>query len=255
MEDGREVTFQIISDVHIEKEYPKEVLITDVADVSSDTLILAGDIGQLKYRDQLEIFLKSCCDSYERVIYVPGNHEYDDMDYTAANEILESFQEIFDNMEVFIDSTKQIRIGDVVVIGGTFWSCIPDTAEQINPIFHEGEQMSSAMYNYLHHKTKFNIESQIKEIRRTDEFYSVKRKVLVITHYPPTFKRTILGYGNKPSYYYCSNNDSLLKSEKVDCWVAGHTHLKFEFKTQGGTFVVSNPYRGKRYFRKHVISL
>ena len=51
---------QIASDIHIEKIYPKSPEITDYIIPSSETLILAGDIGSIYHYEVLKNFFISC---------------------------------------------------------------------------------------------------------------------------------------------------------------------------------------------------
>ena len=76
MNNDIKYTFQLASDIHIEKLFPSLCSIVDFITPSCKNLILAGDIGSIYYKEQLTHFLRTCADNFETVIFVPGNNEY-----------------------------------------------------------------------------------------------------------------------------------------------------------------------------------
>jgi Icc-related predicted phosphoesterase len=70
-----------------------------------------------------------------------------------------------------------------------------------------------------------------------------KLKLIVITHYCPTYK--VMENCNKKDKYmslYTSNLDEMLDKQKVNTWICGHTHTNFDFISDNGTRVVSNQF-------------
>jgi Icc-related predicted phosphoesterase len=66
-------------------------------------------------------------------------------------------------------------------------------------------------------------------------------KLLVVTHYCPTYK-VLDGYYKKDklSSLYTTNLDYLLCSSKINTWVCGHVHTNFDFISNKGTRVIGN---------------
>ena len=64
-------------------------------------------------------------------------------------------------------------------------------------------------------------------------------KLVVITHYCPSYKALGQSYKRFPSLYV-SNLDYLLSVKKVHTWICGHIHKNFNFITEGGTRLVGN---------------
>ena len=68
-----------------------------------------------------------------------------------------------------------------------------------------------------------------------------KYKLVVVTHYPPTFK-TLDGVNRKTKFLslYASNLEYLLDKNKIHTWIYGHTHKSLDIISPGGTRIVSN---------------
>lgn len=231
---------QIVSDLHIEVEngIPKT---TDVIIPSAPVLILAGDIGRIRRRDQLETFLTNVCKNFEFVLYVMGNHEYyrvNNMSNKSMNQLMDDMIDIERNIpNLFILNRSSVIIGDVCIAGCTLWSqaLVPYIPNFIVRI----PGMDVKRYNDIHQGDVRYIESMIK--------YCEKKslKLLVVTHHCPTYK--VLGKWRADDKYkslYASNLDRLLMGNKIHTWVCGHNHHNFDIRIRGGTRLVSNQ-RGK----------
>ena len=66
------MSFQIISDLHLESE-PQATILKNIP-VLSDILVMAGDIGSFYDIDPILELLREACSKFKHVIYVPGNH-------------------------------------------------------------------------------------------------------------------------------------------------------------------------------------
>ena len=68
-----------------------------------------------------------------------------------------------------------------------------------------------------------------------------KYKLVIVTHYPPTYK--VLENTNKKKKLfslYANHLDHLLSCNKVYMWICGHTHTNFNFISDKGTTILSN---------------
>jgi hypothetical protein len=114
---------QLLSDLHLETDpsYPP-VALPDI-----DLLVLAGDVGSQQTGSQLPAddafglrrFSPRLGGPWRRVLYVPGNHEYDDRPYTATRATLRAQCaalgiDCLDEAETVIDGVR--------FIGCTLWS-------------------------------------------------------------------------------------------------------------------------------------
>ena len=120
------VSFQIVSDLHIEYRnnyiHDPFMYITPVADI----LILAGDIGSLYKMNQLYSFLSTLCEKFKLVLYIAGNHEYymtDGFKPLKINALNNRLYELENNIQnLLILKNSSIVIGDVCITGCTLWS-------------------------------------------------------------------------------------------------------------------------------------
>ena len=227
---------QIISDLHIEF---KSNVVPDPLDFVtpvSDILVMAGDIGSLYKLEQLKGFLQRLCVYFKTVLYVPGNHEYYMIDKMKPLNMKFLFNRLYylekNISNLFILNRKSFRIGDTCIVGCTLWSKLdiqlPKYIVKINKI-------NTKLYNY-------NFHSDLNYIHKMIDYCQIKKiKLVVVTHYCPTYK-VLLNTRKKKKFYslYSSNLDELLSSKKIDTWICGHNHSNFDYVTPLGTRLVSN---------------
>jgi predicted phosphodiesterase len=228
------VTFQILSDIHIETR--PYINIDKLLYPSADVLILAGDIGRIHKIKELEAFIKAMCAKFDLVVYILGNHEY----YNEKKYSPKTIEQLFSDakkMEKKMQNLKilnrnSIIIEDICISGCTLWSNIeidPSNILRINNI-------TKQQYLDMHNKDLNYIKTMINYCKNK------KLKLLVVTHHCPTFL-----YQNRKSIkndllksLYCSNLDYLLDKEKIHTWICGHVHINFDVITENGTRLVSN---------------
>jgi predicted phosphohydrolase len=249
------VQIQIVSDLHIEfNENDIDIDPLKYIIPSTNILILAGDIGSLYKYEQLYTFLYKICIYFEYVIYVPGNHEY----YVTSinntnvdnykkyyskknmNELNQNLYKLENSIKnLYILKTNSIIIDDICIVGCTLWS---DLKIQLPKFIVKIYELETEKYIQLYEKDVEYIKHMIKYAKEK------KLKLVVVTHYCPTYK--ILELYNKNSRnrndeyksLYVSDLDYLLKSDMINTWISGHTHYNYNFITKGGTKVVSNQY-------------
>jgi len=231
------VSFQIVSDLHI--EYKNDDIPDPLTLIipSAKYLILAGDIGSLYKLKQLTEFLKLLCAHFEAVIYIPGNHEYyrmNNYDYIPLAQLKLLFQNIEKSIEnLYILDRKSIEIENIIIAGCTLWSY---PIVRVPKFIIRIPEMNT--YNYKKH----HIEDlkYLKNIIR----YNKKRdnkKLMIITHHCPTFSIVPLHkINNKYISLYASNLDYLLDKNLVNTWICGHIHSNFNIVSKKGTRIVGN---------------
>jgi len=228
------VEIQIASDLHIEYKNDHIPNPLDYITPTADILILAGDIGSLYKIEQLEGFLLKLSPHFKYIIYVPGNQEYymfQEYKPLEMHFLLDRLYKIEQDItNLYILNKSSIMIEDVCITGCTLWSDlkinIPKFIVRINGISNE-------IYTQKF-KTELNY---IKKM--IDHCNNNNLKLMVVTHYCPTYKA--LGQHHKRfSSLYVTNLDYLLNQNKIHTWVCGHIHKNFDFVTEGGTRVVGN---------------
>jgi len=230
------LTIQIASDLHIEHNYVDIPDPLSLITPTSDILILAGDIGSLYRFEQLSGFLEQLCVHFKMDIYVPGNHEYymlPDSKPLSMNFLESKLHSLDSNIDnLYILTRSKIKIGNVCIAGATLWSN-PDI--DIPKYIVRIKDINTKLYRNLYRQDLKFLNDTIKECE--DE----KMKLVIVSHYAPTFK-ILEGIKKKKKYttLYANNLDHLLDSSKIDTWICGHSHHNFDFIADKGTRIVSN---------------
>lgn len=103
---------QYISDLHLDIPDNLKFFERNRIFPHADILVLAGDVMPLTDLGLIEGFLNNLSEDFDRMYWVPGNHEYYGLDY---NNYRSNFlQGIRDN--IFIVNNKSIIVDDVELI-------------------------------------------------------------------------------------------------------------------------------------------
>ena len=122
-------------------------------------------------------------------------------------------------------------------------------------ILYEDHILNSDDFSYMHYLSRISL-NKVLEINKT-----LKKKMIVVTHYCPTKIGTMSGYHKREEYthlvpYYFSASEQFLNRGDIDVWIYGHTHLFRDFIFDGPntiTRIVSNPDPRKKFFRKNFV--
>lgn len=148
---------------------------------------------------------------------------------TEYNDKMYRLRDKFSNLIVLID--ESITFGEpgnqVEIFGSTFWSYCPVQYYPKPCLFKNGvdgvETLSASDYNKMHLRSVMAFENAVEVATISG------RKLIVVTHYPPTFNGTLApkhaknGTKDPKNYLYCSSNDHLVENEVVVAWIYGHT--------------------------------
>ena len=228
--------FQIASDLHIEYKNNDVPNPLDFITPSADILILAGDIGSFYKIKQLYEFLDKICKYFKYVLYVPGNQEYytfEEYRPISMNLLVNRLYDIENNIpNLYVLNKSSIIIDDICITGCTLWSKpeikLPKYIVRINGINNDiYEKKHIEDVNYIEKMCEYTSNNNLK--------------LLVVTHYCPTYK-VLDGYYKKDKFssLYTTNLEYLLSSSKIHTWVCGHVHNNFDFTIKNGTRVIGN---------------
>lgn len=238
------------SDLHLELrqtiKHPKLFPLWDFQkdDKTVYYLALLGDIGN-PFQDNLRIFLKKIHKKYEKIFYVPGNHEYYNLSgsYKSKDKFHERLQEICEEFEnVLLLDNKTFTLDGLKIIGSTLWSNIPDD---------KAEYIKLRLNDY--HLIKKTIDSQDIPINITvsdtnkwneESISFIKNEIenssdpcVILTHHAPLFSDPEADiYTADPIYLnggnnYAFHNDlSSMMNKPICAWLYGHTHYASSFK-------------------------
>jgi len=250
----KKLPIQIYSDLHLEltKKIPKIV-------PKSQYLFLAGDISKFNHPSFGE-FLSYCNDNWEKTFYVLGNH-----DYWNTNSYI---QKIKQQVKEYLQDRKLTNIQildnefvslneEIIVYGSTFWTPSPFITEyearmyinDYNMIRFKSNIEDSRPYDLAPsdvNRMYLEDKSKIYEFLNTNEL-TKNKKVIMLTHFPP--QRT---GSSHPKYrdeksvmkFYFSHSDGVIKEfnnySNILCWISGHTHYSYDFKSPEGVRLISN---------------
>lgn len=228
---------QYCSDLHLEFKENRNFLLKNPLIPSGDILLLAGDIIPFALLKEHDYFFDFISANYERVYWVPGNHEYYHYDLGDVKNPL--YKKIRKN--VFLVNNQIISHKSVNFIFSTLWSSISPQNELVvqqrvsdfSLIKTQGEKITSAHFNSMHQTDYAFLKTALNA--------SGSKANVVVTHHVPTFL-------NYPEQYKNSNineafavelHDFILNSNAA-YWIYGHHHHNTPEFTIGNTIMLTN---------------
>ena len=227
----------------------------------AEMLVLAGDIGSYQRRSRLT-------DSdfgLERfsplrgwpvpVLYVPGNHEYDALDFDETHARL---RDTCERLGITWLEREERVFGDLRFVGTTLW------ADFDALVLQPGQPQPTVQEQLKQRHKAFRAANfyltKTGATRRGEPFLAEAWRELglecqqwlrdalappfdgptvVVTHFAPTLRSADPRYGLVPGTAgFCNALDDLLP--RADLWLHGHLHCRQDY-TAGGCRIVANP--------------
>ena len=197
---------------------------------AAPNLILAGDICYYRHPN-FEKFFQKISQIYNFIIYVPGNHEY----YAGNDYIDQSFDAVDYEIKLSLEKYRNIvvlqkeyiELNNILIFGTTLW-CKTDKRD----LTYEYVKLTNDnYYNKNGHNKPYPSLDYIATVNNNQYTWlnnvigniKTRKKIIVITHYLPTSKCIDKQWENDPENdLFFTNCEHLF--EKVDFWIAGHTH-------------------------------
>lgn len=254
---------QLMSDLHLEKHpewKPK-------AAPQADVLVLAGDVGSYLKGSLLtdtDFGLSRFAPGrgpWRHVLYVPGNHEYDDLEFDDVHRRL---RDACDDLGITWLEREKVVIDGVRFIGTTLWSDfdalkpagesspsedVPAYREQAFraanghlekfSFFHQGERVLAEGIRELSLKCQSWLREALAQ--------PFSGPTVAVTHFAPSLRSADPRFGIAPGTAgFCNSLDHLLPW--ADLWLHGHLHSPVDYvdtQSQAGQphrcRVVANP--------------
>ena len=246
--------FQIASDIHLEVlELDESFHASDdetfrfILEPACPILVLAGDITSPHAKCTIP-FLNWCSRNFEHTFWIMGNHEYYSKIVMKKDDILEKYRELCP-VNVHILDNQSFGLEDVLFVGSTLWSNIPEEDEheiqhRINDyrmIYNaEGRRICPA-------ETRAQFHTNLRFLEETIE-QNQDKKIVIITHHAPLNKNTSYAhYEGEPTNGAYASHIDLKNDSNVRYWIYGHTHHNARIK-KGKYTVMSNQFG---YFGEH----
>jgi hypothetical protein len=239
---------QLFSDLHLERDphfHPHIAAGTDV-------IVLAGDIGSYQAGSRLagDDFGLARFSPLQpgfpcaRVLYVPGNHEFDGLEFDDTYARLRNTCE---RLGITWLDRETVMIGHVRFVGTTLWSdfdaLASGEADLTRQLQMRGKAFRAANY-YLSKNTtlKSGVPVLAEEIRAMSQACQAwLRSVLavpfngvtvVVTHFAPSLLSADPRYGLTPGTAgFCNALDELFQLAQV--WMHGHLHCANDYVVKG----------------------
>jgi Calcineurin-like phosphoesterase len=266
------MNIQLLSDLHLESN--PGFMPTPAP--GADVLVLAGDIGS--YQNNSALSASGDADfglgrfSPQNgwptpVLFVPGNHEYDGLDFDEAHHRL---QATCARLGITWLEREMLQLGGVRFVGTTLWSDFDALGplagkplpEKIPAHFsHPNSQYTRQLKardkafraaNYYLRKTgttradePWLAEGMREQALLCQDWLSAALSApfdgstVVVTHFAPSLRSADPRYGETPGTAgFCNALDALLP--KAQLWLHGHLHCPSDY-THQGCRVVANP--------------
>ncbi|HJS05702.1 MAG TPA: metallophosphoesterase [Variovorax sp.] len=250
---------QLLSDLHLEVH--PQFRISPAA--GADLLVLAGDIGSYQAGSRLmapDFGLTRFSPRHgwpTPVLYVPGNHEYDNADFDQTHERLRTLCQALDILWL---ERETCVVGGVRFVGTTLWADFDALVEpgdsMTEALRKRGKAMRAANF-YLEKALTLRagevfLAEPLREHSLTCQAWlrnalaeDFDGPTVAVTHFAPSLASADPRYGLSPGTAgFCNSLDELLP--RADLWLHGHLHCAFDY-VKDGCRVVANPlgYVGK----------
>lgn len=223
-------TADVISDIHANIWKMPDTQIASIFAVKSPNLILAGDIGDPD-DPYLYRVLSYVQPLYKRIIYIPGNHEFNVREPSSKKTpaaTLDWFRRLEQKWSNFYFFYRRTEVFDGArIVGATGWST--SSTDTFAP--------KTAFINEEGRKDREFLEQTIG--RSTEP-------TCVITHYAPSFRLLHPDWASSPGRLHYAQDLESMFHPPVKIWICGHIH-------QAHTLRI--PYESAMYGSSHITIL
>lgn len=250
---------QLASDLHLERD-PGFVL---APAPGADTLVLAGDVGSYQAGSLLggddfglaRFSPRQPGAPWRRVLYVPGNHEYDGGEFAQRHARLRT---LCDELGITWLEREVVLIDGVRFIGTTLWTDFDALAAREKTATKQLQARDKAFRAanfYLRRFTALRdgqpmLAEQWREqalacqawLRSALAEPYTAGPTVVVTHHAPSLRSADPRYGLVPGTAgFCNAIDDCL--DHADLWLHGHLHCAVDYRAGAGgrCRVVANP--------------
>ena len=233
-----------VSDVHLEfRDYDPACIPSTADDRDNTILVMAGDITMLS---QPLHFLHDLADRFNRVIWVPGNHEYYTGDVVYSSEQARDWirSEGLSDKVHFLDDDAVV-IDGVAYCGATAWT---DFNDSISAAFEAKYRMND--FALIERAGKpLTIEFMVNSHLGARQFFDScidrfpDNKVVCVSHHglhPDVIDPQRHSSRSLLNYAYASNAAVQMGwLGLVDLFISGHTHHCVDYNVEGSRFVAN----------------
>ncbi len=274
-------SFQLVSDLHL--EFVNGLRFSDYVVPSAPNLVVCGDLGN-PFKTNMKDFFRHASENFDKVFYVPGNHEYYSLEWVGKNQKMDAgppkdHAEFDDEMESLVSEFPNIHLLNnqtydfdptTRLIGSTMWSPIEPSSECL-------VTSRIACYRYIWEKRDGKITtivpSTVNAWFKTNRGFLLEqlkkcknegKKAIVLTHHMPSEecveKRFLRPEFKQLNCAFFAPMEDVLReyADTISVWMFGHTHCSIDHRHFFGCRCVCNPAgynheRNLRYKKDFVI--
>lgn len=236
------MTFNFYSDLHIddrvntcilfglEPDVALTLTLKDLIEFNSKTIVLAGDIADFKIYKLFKIIETICKLNYpNKVIFVPGNHEYYYSTFKNTNKYFAKLSEQIENLEFLNNSMTEVD--SIHFYGGTLWGNFNDIDDNF---------LTKYPINDFYFLTDMKIfkDSQQEFLTNLKSFNDLdvpSENKIIVTHVPPVPALKNPNFNNERDRYFTADLD--LSGIDAKTWIYGHTHSNISTQIDGINFL------------------
>lgn len=236
------VNFQFVSDLHLEKRplIPENVVLESHGEV----IALLGDIGS-PYLPGLAEFIAWCSLRFVLVLFVPGNHEYQNSIGKTMTEVDNDIESICSkHHNVIFMRNMVVPYKNIMFIGSTLWTHLPPQhhmliKQHISDYKHiwktQSELIQPEDINKEHATNRMFIEHEVSNALKEG------MQPVVLTHHPPSKVGTSMPQFKDDILQVAYSSQISFPEGMIKLWCAGHTHHNYRHDHEG-YLLVSNQY-------------
>jgi hypothetical protein len=238
---------QLFSDLHLESDPG----FTPAIAPGTDVVVLAGDIGSYQPGSRLpgsdfglERFAPARLEAPCKVLYLPGNHEFDSFEFDEAYARMRA---TCTQLGIAWLEGEVVTIGDVRFVGSTLWSDFDALAVREKTLEAKLKARTKAFRAanyYLSRNTTLRagvpvLAEQIREIALQSQAWlraalaePFDGTTVAVTHFAPSLCSADPRYGLTPGTAgFCNSLDALFPL--ADVWMHGHLHCMNDYVVEG----------------------
>lgn len=228
--------FLCFSDLHLELRSAPLLFIEELLSKTThrDNLILAGDVGNVvnvNRRKELIECLTMLKSYFDKIFWVPGNHEYYGCNKMKFDDATQIMRNISEKIGIIFLEKDVYESDDFRVVGTTLWS---------NTDKHTFKSINDSKFIFKSH-SEYNLQYK-SSLQWLCEVFSKEnsKPSVVITHHLPTFEMIHPRYEGNINNCFATEIIDLFPLENIKLWVCGHTH-EGKILDKEGCKIVCNP--------------
>lgn len=192
----------------------------------SDDIIVCGDVGNVSH-ENYALFFQYVSNNYNKVMFVPGNHDFDCGGLMIPEKYYKYTQEIkaickrYPNVH-YLDNDVYHYNDNYIILGSTLWS---------NPMI-EWDRIKDGKYDIETYQNHISNHFLCVEWIKHELHNNRDKKVIIATHFVPSIKlieEKYLKFGQKRTSWFYTDLEYIFKEyNNIHAWVCGHTHSQIQ---------------------------